>query len=437
MWNSAKQARLDQLGAELEQLIVKDHNKTMRDSDWKRLEAVNSEVENLVIERNTYKSALKYAGSASPAEWGLSDANPGDFDNAHYGRWLPGMSLKTFGAPQAPVVAPTSPMQLDGHQLEALRQAAVNKAPFSVTVGSKGFEHTMRSKSPLTEGGLVTNPLPVTQLGGELGHLGLPYETFRVLSALPSVQMDSPGIAFLRHNSNVAPAAYVAEAGLKPSIQPQVEEIYIRASKCAATVEATREILTDHSAFANFLPMELTRAVINAESDLLLHATHSSQGFDGLLNTSGIGAITIGASETPLDAIQRGIVSLRTGAAFAKADVAICSPTTLGNLRTQKDDNHRYLLDLISSAGGINATSEDESLWGIPVRQTTQIADDLVVLLSTQAGGGLVYIREALNVTFNPYYDTSHNLYQWICEERIALAVPRPAAVVTVDLTGS
>jgi hypothetical protein len=61
---------------------------------------------------------------------------------------------------------------------------------------------------------------------------------------------------------------------LKPSIGPVVEEIYIRAAKVAATVEATREILTDHTAFANFLPMELTRAVINEESELLLNATH-------------------------------------------------------------------------------------------------------------------------------------------------------------------
>jgi hypothetical protein len=100
-----------------------------------------------------------------------------------------------------------------------------------------------------------------------------------------------------------------------------------------------------------------------------------------------------------------------------------------------KDTHNRYLLDIVRSARGINATSEDENLWGIPVRQTTQIEDDLVVLVSTQAGGGFVYIREALDVTFNPYYDTSHNLYQWICEERISFAVPRPVAVVTVDLT--
>ena len=47
-------------------------------------------------------------------------------------------------------------MQLDGHQLEALRQAAVNKAPFTVTIGYKGFEHTLRQKTPFTEGGLVS-----------------------------------------------------------------------------------------------------------------------------------------------------------------------------------------------------------------------------------------------------------------------------------------
>lgn len=411
----------------------------MRDSDWKRLEAINDETGLLLIERANTESAKKYAGYASPAEWGMADTNPGHLDNTtQYGKWLPGTQLKTFGAPQAPVVAPTSPMQLDGNQLEALRQAAINKAPFSVTIGQKGFEHTvMRQKTTFTEGGLVTNPLPVTQMGGERGHMGLPYETFRVLSALPTVAMDGPGIAYLRHNSNTAPASYVAEGGLKPSIGPVIEEVQIRAAKVAATVEATREVLTDHTAFVNFLPAELTRAVINVESSLLLSGSHSSNGFDGILNTSGIGALTLNTDESPLDAIQRGIVHLRTGAAFCAPDLAICSPTTLGNLRTLKDNQNRYLLDVVRSARGINATSEDEDLWGVPVRQSTQIADDLVVLMSVQAGGGYVYIREALNVSFNPYYDTSHNLYQWICEERISLAVPRPAAVVTVNLASS
>ncbi len=118
-------------------------------------------------------------------------------------------------------------------------------------------------------------------------------------------------------------------------------------------------------------------------------------------------------------------------------DLAICSPTTLGNLRTLKDNQNRYLLYVVRSAGGISATSRTKTSGGVTVRQTTQIADDLVVLMSTQAGGGYVYIREAPNVTFNPYYDTSHNLYQSICEERISLAVPWPAAAVTVDLTSA
>lgn len=101
---------------------------------------------------DVYKRATAMSSYASPAEHGYSDINPGHFDGSHFGRWMPGMQLKTFGAPQAPVVAPTSPMQLDGSQLEALRQAAVNKAPFSVTIGQKGFEHTvMRDKTAFTE----------------------------------------------------------------------------------------------------------------------------------------------------------------------------------------------------------------------------------------------------------------------------------------------
>jgi hypothetical protein len=96
------------------------------------MDEIEKEVERLEIQVRNHKSALKLAGSASPSEWGRAGMNLGDDDNAPYGKWMPGMQLKTFGAPQAPIVSPTSPMQLDGHQLEALRQAAVNKAPFSV-----------------------------------------------------------------------------------------------------------------------------------------------------------------------------------------------------------------------------------------------------------------------------------------------------------------
>jgi hypothetical protein len=243
MTSHAAEARLKELEHEVARRVL-DGTATN-----KFMEGVEREAERLGIQVRNSKAALKLAGSASPSEHGIT-GNPGEYDGGHYGKWILGMPLKSFGAPQAPVVAPMSPMELDGHQLEALRQAAISKAPLSVTVGQKGLEHTfIKDKTAFTEGGLVTNPLPVTQLGGDRGHLGLPFETFRVLSALPSVQMDSPGIGFLRHNSNTNPAAYVAEAGLKPSIQPVIEEVYIRAAKVAATVEATREILTDHTAF--------------------------------------------------------------------------------------------------------------------------------------------------------------------------------------------
>ena len=57
------------------------------------------------------------------------------------------------------------------------------------------------------------------QLCAQLDKLDIAQKNQAAVSpALPAVQMDSPGIALLRHNSNAARAAYVAEPGLKPSI---------------------------------------------------------------------------------------------------------------------------------------------------------------------------------------------------------------------------
>jgi hypothetical protein len=45
------------------------------------MNTVEAEAEELQTKVRNYKSALRLAGSASPAEFRMSDANPGDFDN--------------------------------------------------------------------------------------------------------------------------------------------------------------------------------------------------------------------------------------------------------------------------------------------------------------------------------------------------------------------
>jgi hypothetical protein len=77
-------------------------------------------------------------------------------------------------------------------------------------------------------------------------------------------------------------------------------------------------------------------------------------------------------------------------------------------------------------------------LAGIPVVQTTQIDDYTAVMLSTRNGGGVFWVRQNMFVLYDPYTLASTNGYRYVAEERVALSVPRPAAVNLIsELAGT
>jgi Phage capsid family len=124
-------------------------------------------------------------------------------------------------------------------------------------------------------------------------------------------------------------------------------------------------------------------------------------------------------------------VDLRTD--FFIPDLVFIHPATLGALRRLRDDNHRFQLDLLQGAGAISGTNEQEKLWGVPCVQTTQQSAGTAAVLSVQSGAAVVYIREALSTFFDPYSQAASNIYQFIAETRLALAVPRPGAINLVS----
>ena len=106
-------------------------------------------------------------------------------------------------------------------------------------------------------------------------------------------------------------------------------------------------------------------------------------------------------SESPLDTLSKAFVDLRTD--FFVPDLVFIHPATLGALRRFKDLNNRYQLELLQGAGSINQTSEQETLWGVQVVQTTQQAAGTAAVLSVNSGAAVVYVREALTTFFDPY----------------------------------
>jgi HK97 family phage major capsid protein len=416
-------------------LATKDYRKFVEDA--------HAEAEEL---RSTLKAveqaALRYAGATEVAPTGYPQV-PAGVD---------------MGA-----IVPATPMDLTHGQIQGLLAAAEVRTPWSTEVKPKSFREAVMTKSAVSEGGIgggFTGNLPPVQ---SLYAVGLGYESTRIADLIPGAQMPGPSATWLSHTANSAEVGAVAELGTKGDIGPTITEHQVTPTKIAGIVSLSLESWQDtlqygEGSFSAWLPQELTRSLINEESNLLLNAVSGTGNatFNGLLNTSGTLTRAVG-SDAPLDALAKAYVDVRTGTAFPDPDLVITHPATLGALRREKDSEGRYILDLL--AGPLNLTADGSprvsgpasepnafsvvpqgspaisgNLWGAPIATTTHCPAGTALVMSVKAGTGIFWQRLGIRIEFNMWGDTewTTNTYSFRAEERIALSVPRPSALNVV-----
>ncbi|MDX1874360.1 phage major capsid protein [Mycolicibacterium sp. 120266] len=105
-----------------------------------------------------------------------------------------------------------------------------------------------------------------------------------------------------------------------------------------------------------------------------------------------------------------------------------CCTHTWSALQRVKDRQGRYIVQTDPTVGAAS------SIWGVEVLPTMTIAAGVGALVDTRKMGYVV-VRESLTLRTGTNADVfSRNLVRWVGEERLALAVERPAAVC--KLTG-
>jgi hypothetical protein len=145
-----------------------------------------------------------------------------------------------------------------------------------------------------------------------------------------------------------------------------------------------------------------------------------------------------------------------SSAAYAAPDLLIVHPQTATGLLTVKDDQGRYLADLLQgpagsltwdgspaarattnpSLGGIWPQGHEGgnlSLFGVPVVQSTQIAAGTGLMLSVRGGAAVYWTRLQMLIIFDPYTGLTANTIRWVAESRISLSVPRPCAINVIS----
>ncbi len=417
-------------------------------------------------------SAAKKAYARAEKVWEESDGMPElpEEGFAAHGGVVSGATPLPVGGSALP-----SPRHMTGAQVKTLFKAVNERRPVTVEIPVKPQRQPlfpgMRQKAgaPVLEstlGGGFVGQLPPVQTPFSVG---IGYELTRVAGLFPGAMMPGPSATWLSHTANAYEPTGVPEGTTKPNIGPVITENQVIPQKIAATVDFSLEAWQDtgsygEAAFASWLPVELERAVWNAESLYLLQATTESTNpiaggpvsatFNGILNTSGTLTRAVASGESPLDTLSQAFNDIRVGPAFSWPDLMLVHPTTYNALRLIKDSEGRYVMNLLAGPLGLTAdgsapvyqpaleanvysiTPQGSSpfaghLWGVPVALTTQCPEGTAIVTSVAAGGGMYWTRLAMLIMFNMWSgnEWENNLQSFRAEERIALSVQRPTAV--------
>jgi Phage capsid family len=389
------------------------------------MDAAEKESTKLKTAQQTIHKSMRFASGASPDEY-----DPRSEFTAK------GVRCKNL-----------SPFDIDPDELHHMYEAAKRKQPYRCEVTTKAFgagSPNVRMKatgSPIAEGspypsGLLP-PVNYPELTQELR-----YEFDRAADHLETIAIDAPSVEYLIHSGNVNKAAYVAELGVKSDVGMQLTTAIATPIKLAALASVSLEALSDFSYFQDWVPRELSRSLIDLETDELVSgtgATGALPGMTGLLNTSGVLTRAYNSSTdiSGIDTLMEACNDVRTGPAYGKVDSIWLNPGTWDFLRRTKTTQNAFVLSIMDPS----AIGSMDSLFGIPIVTNSYIPLGTGICLDASLAAKY-FVRQSLTIDTNPWGDTqwTTNSISFRAEMRSVLAVVRPTAVSIVtglDPTGA
>lgn len=231
----------------------------------------------------------------------------------------------------------------------------------------------------------------------------------------------------------------VAEGGQKPQFHiadPTTRTDALK--KIAGVLSFTDEMVEDLDFWVSEINQRGLYMLALAEENQLLNGSGTGQNVLGLLNRSGIQTETSTGPTDNADALFRAITKVQTATGLS-ADGIVMNPADYQQLRLAKDSNGQYMGGgFFYGQYGNGGVVEQPPLWG----QRTIVSAGIPA--GTAAVGAFktattVYRKGGVRVesTNSHADDFDYNRIRTRIEERVALAVRIPSAVVKVTLAGA
>ena len=219
--------------------------------------------------------------------------------------------------------------------------------------------------------------------------------------------------------------AYTTEANEKPMMSfgdPTAKTVAL--AKIASYMKESDELIEDTPWLAD---------AINNRGMYQHQLTVENYLLTELSGTSGLGTASL---LTP-DGIFKAMMTVQTNSGFAP-DAIVINPTDYQNIRLRKDSNGQYYGGgFITAPYGNGGLIEQPSIWGLRTVVTSAVSAGTCYVGAFKMGASIVRKNNGVvvDIANQNEDDFIKNLVTILIEERLALAVRRPAAFVKI--TGS
>lgn len=330
-------------------------------------------------------------------------------------------SVKTVDAVEDIAAGEIKATSLGEHFVKSGAAAEYAKGSGQRTVSAPEFKaatdtNTVAGNGKIQYGGVVDTPLRRLTIADLLG----------------KGTMSQTSLTYWVQGAVEGAPATVAEDGLKPSVHFNFAPVTEALSKIAVVTKISDEATQDTDYLVSVINSQLVGRLLVVEEDQLLNGNGTAPNLRGLLNRAGLqtyATVTPYSEAKGFDGIFHAITLVSTGSAQATADGIVINPADYEKLRLAKDGENRYY------AGG-PFSGGNPGLWGVRTVVTPAIAAG-TVLVGAFGAEAQVFRKGGISVdsTNSNEDDFTHNRVALRAEERLLLAVYRPAAFVKVTLT--
>lgn len=255
----------------------------------------------------------------------------------------------------------------------------------------------------------------------------LPQRRLTVRSLILPGQTASNSIEYEREKLFTNNAAMVAEGTLKPQSELQFEDATATVRTIAHWIRTSVQILADAPGLRSIIDQRLRYGLGLAEEGQLLNGSGTGQNLLGLVTAAtpfvAPGSLT---ASTPVDTIR--LMILQAALAEYPPNGIVLNPIDWAAIEMQKDTQGRYL---IGNPQGILSPT----LWGLPVVPTQAMGVDKSLVGAFNLAAQIFDRQDAtVDVSTEDQDNFVKNKVTIRAEERLAMAIYRPQAIVYGDL---